>query len=72
MTMLKRAAVAAAILAALVSGASAQTKKPNSTLEAEVLQQIPDNMSNAITPANVRQVFDDAIASYQQAPIVNA
>jgi hypothetical protein len=48
------------------------TTKPKSTLNAEVLQQLPDNISNAITPANARQVFSDAIASSQQAPQVNA
>jgi hypothetical protein len=64
---------AAAILLASICGVFAQgTTKPKSTLNAEVLQQLPDNISNAITPANVRQVFYDSIASSQQAPQVNA
>jgi hypothetical protein len=74
MLMLRQVALAAALLAALVSGAFGQTgsAKPKSTLTSEVGQQFPDNTSNLITPAMARQAFVDFIASWQQAPFVNA
>lgn len=72
--MLKRLAFVAALLAASISGVFAQTgvTKPKSSLNSEVPQQIPDNVSGAVNPSNVRQVMVDSIASWQQAPLVNA
>ena len=64
--------IAATLVLSVVPAFSQGTLKPKSTLNSEVSQQLPDNLTGAVQPSNARTVNNDLIASFQQAPSVNA
>lgn len=71
--MIKRIAISVLILIEAISCAYAQgTIKPKASILTEIPQQLPDNITGAISPSNARTVFTDIVNSTQQAPQVNS
>lgn len=62
----------AVILASVATGWAQGTAKSKSVLNSEVSSDFPDQNTGAITPAIQRSALNDLIASWQQAPQVNA
>ena len=59
-------------LLALTATASAQSAFSKSTLNSQVAADFPDQNTGAITPAIQRTFLNNAIASWQNAPVINA
>lgn len=62
----------AVILASVATGLAQGTPKSKTVLGAEVSSDFPDQNTGAITPAITRGALNDLVASWQQAPQVNA
>jgi hypothetical protein len=60
------------LLASAISAFAQGTPKSKTVLNAEVSSSFPDQNTGAITPAIQRSALNDLIASWQQAPQVNA
>lgn len=60
------------LLSALLALSPAYAQQTKSQLNTEVSTNYPDNTTGAITPAILRSTTNDIIASFQQAPTVNA
>lgn len=67
------------LIASLIAGmllvggyALAQTPKSKTTLESDITNQLPNNTTGAITPAVVRALLNNFVASWQQYPALNA